>query len=90
MDVAPTNNTGFYWFAFAQQKLWGRIYINADNNYTWTFPITYQKTPYIALSTDAQVNADAAFAIGLGRFTVNSIEFAKANYQQVFAMAIGV
>ena len=68
----------------------GRIYINADNNYTWTFPITYQKAPYIALSTDAQSDADTAYAIGLGRFTVNSIEFANENYQQVFAMVIGV
>lgn len=53
-------------------------------------PITYQKTPYIALSTDSQTEAGIAYSIGIGKFTVNSIEFAKENYQQVFAMVIGV
>ena len=71
-------------------KLWGRISINAGNNYCWTFPTNFKSTGYIALSTDMEGDTSLVQPIGLNGLYVNRLQFAEVNYQQVYALAIGV
>lgn len=71
-------------------KLWGRVSINADNNYCWTFPTTLKTSGYIALSTDVEGDTSLIQPIGLNGLYLNRLQFATVSYQQVFALVIGV
>ena len=70
--------------------LWGRVSINADNNYCWNFPTNFKSTGYIALSTDVEGDISLVQPIGLNGLYVNRLQFAEVNYQQVYALVIGV
>lgn len=71
-------------------KLWGRVSINADNDYCWTFPTNFKSAGYIALSTDVEGDISLVQPIGLNGLYVNRLQFAKVTYQQVYAFVIGV
>ena len=71
-------------------KLWGRISINADNDYCWTLPTNFKNAGYIALSTDLESDTSIVQPIGINGIYLNHIQFAKVSYQQVYVMVIGV
>lgn len=71
-------------------KLWGRVSINADNNYCWNFPTTLKSSGFIALSTDVEGNIDLVKPIGLSSLYLNRLQFAPVAYLQVYAFVIGV
>ena len=70
--------------------LWGRIIINADNDYCWTLPTNFKSAGYIAISTDLENDVSLVQPIGINGIYLNRIQFAKVSYQQVYVMAIGV
>lgn len=76
----------YYW----DVKLWGRVSINADNNYCWNFPTTLKSRGFIALSTDVEGNIDLVKPIGLSSLYLNRLQFAPVAYLQVYAFVIGV
>ncbi len=71
-------------------KLWGRISINADNNYCWTLPTAFSSSAYIGVATDIESDVSLVQPIGLNGLYLNRAQFAAVNYQQVYAMVIGV
>ena len=71
-------------------KLWGRVSINADNNYCWNFPTTLKSNGFIALSADVEGNIDLVKPIGLSSLYLNRLQFAPVAYLQVYAFVIGV
>lgn len=80
---------GYFIFCL-QNRLWGRISINADNNYCWTLPTNFKSAGYIAISTDLENDVSLVQPIGINGIYLSRIQFAKASYQQVYVMAIGV
>lgn len=71
-------------------KLWGRVSINADNDYCWTFPTKLKSNGFIALSTDVEGNIDLVKPIGLSSLYLNRLQFAPVAYLQVYAFVIGI
>ena len=75
---------------YSAGKLWGTISINADSDYCWIFPTSFKSTGYIALSTDVESDVGLVQPIGLNGLYINRLQFAKATYQRVYALAIGI
>lgn len=88
-EMFQTVIAGYFIFCL-QNRLWGRVSINADNNYCWNFPTTLKSNGFIALSTDVEGNIDLVKPIGLSSLYLNRLQFAPVAYLQVYAFVIGV